>query len=201
MFWFHEKPDFCWGWIFYWLVLQVKLFISHTSCTLSVEKAGLLFLFQMFASHSSYENPLLYCSYEEKEVGFRDSAAWGQYRVQGNIPILKDSGSERRKKVENRWEITVSVRFHRIKLHVISGKNYPLKHERPFLYCKVKEEVGDFRYTLTFIFWWKIEIPIWWLLFSYSKREDRLLFAESADYKEPFEILKSRNDLQLLLWK
>ena len=49
-------------------------------------------------------------------------------------------------------EITVSVRSLGIKLHVISGKNYPLKHEGPFLYCKVKEEVGDFRYNLTFIF-------------------------------------------------
>lgn len=57
----------------------------------------------MFASHSSYENPLLYCSYEEKEVGFSDSTVLGPCRVQGNIPIMKETqaGSEERKNLEN----------------------------------------------------------------------------------------------------
>lgn len=56
--------------------------------------------------------------------------------------------------------------------------------------CKVKEEVGDFRYTLTFIFWWKIEEFQSGGFYLVIQEEDRLLFAESADYKEPFEILK-----------
>ena len=106
---------------------MVHFLIPHA--LLWVQKVGLHLsysFFQMFASHSSYENPLLYCSYEEKEVGFSDSTALGQCRVQGNIPILKETqaGSEERKNLENTWkrEITVSVRFLGIKLHIVSGK-------------------------------------------------------------------------------
>lgn len=134
----------------------------------------------MFASHSSYENPLLYCSYEQKEVGFRGSTAWGQCRVQGNIPFLKETqaGSEERKKVENTWkrEITVSVRFLGIKLHIVSGKNYPLKHEGHFIAkWKKKQSVIIDTVWLSY-FWWKIEgIPSWWLLFSYSRRRQASL--------------------------
>ena len=47
----------------------------------------------------------------------------------------------------------MSVMFLGIKLHIVSGKNYPLKYEGHLLYCKVKEEAKcDYRHSLTLIF-------------------------------------------------
>lgn len=71
-------------------------------------------------------------------------------------------------------EITVSVRFLGIKLHVISGKNYPLKG--PFCIAKWKKKWVILDSLWLSYFWWKIEgIPIWWLLFSYSRRRQASL--------------------------
>lgn len=74
-------------------------------------------------------------------------------------------------------EITVSVRFLGIKLHVISGKKLSFETWKALSVLQSERRSGWFLDTIWLsYFWWKAEgIPIWWLLFSYSRRRQASL--------------------------